>query len=195
MLRAADGKIVLVGTRGPLISGNSLDYTSPSRIMVFRMTNSPEFAFAVGTLDVRSSASSVAVPVRRIGNTTGPVTLNYATQGGTAIAGTDFTSTSGSLTWAANDGESKSITIPINSSGGAPPTRQFTVTLSSPSEGYISSNDELVSIRSDLPPDSGDGGSGKGGGGGEIDAWLAAVLAGALAARVTSGRRQHRRRH
>jgi uncharacterized delta-60 repeat protein len=190
MLRAADGKIVVVGTRGYGIASSQYD-RSIQRITVVRMTNSPEFGFSVGTVDVRSSASSAIVSVRRIGNTTGPVTLDYATASGTAIAGTDFTSTSGTLTWAAGDSETKSITVPINASGGAPPTRQFTVIMSNPSEGYISSNSALVSIRSDLPPEGGGGGGGNGGGGGGwIDPWLAAALACGLVARLRKQRAQ-----
>jgi mannan endo-1,4-beta-mannosidase len=49
----------------------------------------------------------------------GPATASYTTQSGTATAGKDFTQVTGVLSWAADDTNPKTITVPINSLGGA----------------------------------------------------------------------------
>ncbi|HLL73227.1 MAG TPA: Calx-beta domain-containing protein [Pyrinomonadaceae bacterium] len=63
--------------------------------------------FAVGEMGVRAT-----ITVTRTVNLTGVVTVNYATGGGTATPGTDYTATSGTLTFAAGE-TSKTFTIPI----------------------------------------------------------------------------------
>ena len=51
---------------------------------------------------------------------------------GTAIAGTDYTAVSGTLSWAGGDTSSRSISIPILPAGGG---KSFTLRLSSPTGG------------------------------------------------------------
>ena len=82
-----------------------------------------------------TSAGTVKVPVL-LGGPSGTasnstVTVNYATHDGTALAGTDYTSTSGTLTFGPGE-TAENITVPIIDRSGSAPTRSFTVTLSSP---------------------------------------------------------------
>ena len=56
--------------------------------------------------------ASLTVTVLRTGGTAGNLTVDYATADGTAIAGQDYTSTSGTLTFSAGE-TSKTIQIPI----------------------------------------------------------------------------------
>jgi uncharacterized delta-60 repeat protein len=178
MLRAADGKFIMVASHAD--TG-----TDGTRITIVRALESPEFAFTDATVDARSTASTVLVPVRRIGSTTGPVTLDYATENGTAEAGIHFNGASGTLTWAAGDAETKSITIFLYSTDSRPPTHHFNVILSNPSEGFIRSNKAVVSIRSDLPPEETEGGGPvNNDGGGRTDLWMTAVLLCALVIRM-----------
>lgn len=58
-----------------------------------------------------------------------PVTVNYATQDGTAIGASDFTETSGTLTFAAGE-TSKTITVPIAIDAADEGSESFTLTLS-----------------------------------------------------------------
>ena len=60
------------------------------------------------------------------------VTVDYATADGTADAGSDYTATSGTLTFPANT-TSQTITVPILSDTTAEPTENFAVNLTSPS--------------------------------------------------------------
>ncbi|WP_413166086.1 Calx-beta domain-containing protein [Capilliphycus salinus ALCB114379] len=68
--------------------------------------------FSVASINVDENATNATITVNRIEGTDGIVTVDYATENNTALAGIDYTATSGTLTFA--DGEtSKSFTIPI----------------------------------------------------------------------------------
>lgn len=76
-------------------------------------------------------AYNVTVYVKRTGDTTDPATVNYATANGTATAGSDYTATSGTLSWEAGDSEPKAVVIPILATATAPaPGQTFTLTIS-----------------------------------------------------------------
>jgi sugar lactone lactonase YvrE len=60
-----------------------------------------------------------------------PVTVNYTTADGTALAGTNYTATSGTLTFAPSV-TTQTIRVPILDSGGQTTALTFTVNLSSP---------------------------------------------------------------
>ena len=59
------------------------------------------------------------------------VTVDYATSGGTATSGTDFTAATGTLTFAAGQ-TSKTITIPVKADLLAEADEKFTITLTNP---------------------------------------------------------------
>src|SRR5262249_19124532 len=72
---------------------------------------------------------------------------------GTAIAGTDYTATSGTLTF--DDGEYlKTVAIPILDDSSFEPTKTFTITLSNPTGGATleSGTEAVVSIFDDDGP-------------------------------------------
>jgi hypothetical protein len=68
---------------------------------------------------------------------TSPVSVNYATANGTAVAGTDYTQTSGTLTFPAG-ATSEAINVPITTVATSGPTKTFTMSLSSPINATIS---------------------------------------------------------
>lgn len=76
-----------------------------------------------------------SILVHRFGGLTGAVSVNYATSNSSAIAGTHYTATSGALTWADGDTQSKYIDVPISTSASFQQPRQFKLTLSSPTNG------------------------------------------------------------
>ena len=68
--------------------------------------------FAQADYQVREDGTSLTLVVERVRGNRGAVSVQYATQDGTAQAGSDYTSTSGTLTF--GDGEArKTITVPI----------------------------------------------------------------------------------
>jgi Calx-beta domain len=99
---------------------------------------------ASGALQLTSSSYSVGeaaglatVTVTRGGGSLGgPVTVDYTTNDATAIAGSDYTATSGTLTF--GPGElAKSFTVPVTSDSAAEGDELFQVILSNPAGGAI----------------------------------------------------------
>jgi hypothetical protein len=79
--------------------------------------------------------ASLQVAVNRTSGSDGAVAVSYQTNNVTAIAPGDYTTTTGTLNWAAGDGLPKNITVPITADGTPESAETFTVTLSSPTNG------------------------------------------------------------
>jgi hypothetical protein len=94
---------------------------------------------AKSTYTVAQNAGSLTVTVNRVGGSAGAASISYATKSGTAVAGTDFTSSSGTLKWSDADGASKTFSIPISGSSPFSGTRSFSVTLSNPTGSTLAS--------------------------------------------------------
>jgi hypothetical protein len=87
---------------------------------------------ASATYTVGAGGGSVTIQVTRTVGSNGTVGCSYATVNGTAIAGTDYTAVSGTLSWSGGDTSSRSVSIPILPAGGG---KSFTFRLSSPTGG------------------------------------------------------------
>lgn len=81
------------------------------------------------------TSGTVNVAPRRYNGSAGPVSVNYTTSNIYGAAGTDYTATSGTVTW--NNGESgpKSAPIPLLAPTGTQSTKIFKVTYTSPTNG------------------------------------------------------------
>ena len=96
---------------------------------------------AAGTLGFATAAQTVLegataqFAVNRSGGSDGAVAVNFSTSNGTAIAPGDYTSTSGTLNWAAGDSAPKTISVPIINDGQPEAAETFTVSLSNPTNG------------------------------------------------------------
>jgi hypothetical protein len=75
-------------------------------------------------------APVLAVTVTRAGGSDGPLSVDYATADGSAVAGADYTAVSGTLSWAAGDAADQTIQIPIPDDGGFEADGAFAVNLS-----------------------------------------------------------------
>lgn len=98
------------------------------------------------TLVVGESDGNAVLSVNRIGGTTGAVSVDYVTSDGNpyafffdspAAAGTNYTTVSGTLNWAAGDPAPKIITIPLLPDGVARPLLDATITFSNPTGGLV----------------------------------------------------------
>ncbi|WP_159098884.1 Calx-beta domain-containing protein [Aquabacterium olei] len=113
-----------------------------------------------GPADVNEAAGTVTYTVTLSNPSASPVTVNYATQDGTAKAGTtptsgDYAATSGVLTFAPNE-TSKTITVAINDDGTFEGSESFSVVLSNPSGAVITTGTVTTAIQDDgtgsMPP-------------------------------------------
>jgi hypothetical protein len=78
------------------------------------------------------------------------VTVDYATADGTAFAGTDYTATSGTLTFAAGV-TSQTVSVPLLVDANATGTTTFTLNLSSPSSNAIVDGGQGTGTITNLP--------------------------------------------
>lgn len=72
-----------------------------------------QLQFGAVLYTVNEDGGSATISVVRTGGSTGEVTVNYTTSNGTATAGSDYTATSGTLTFADGEVGAKTFTIPI----------------------------------------------------------------------------------
>lgn len=82
----------------------------------------------------------VNIRVARNGGSDGIVSVDFATMDGTAIAGSDYTAASGTLTWANGVSGNQTISIPITDDGTAEATESFTLVLSNVSRATLGAN-------------------------------------------------------
>jgi hypothetical protein len=139
---------------------------SPPRRYTWEYKNSPSFSWALTSADAPSQAGmfrfssptfsvvenqpTATITVTRIGGSAGSVSVNYATMGGTATAGSDYTTTSGTLNFA-NGEVSKTFTIPIVNDTSVENLETVILTLSNPTGGASLSSPAtaVLSIDSD----------------------------------------------
>jgi hypothetical protein len=114
----------------------------------------------VGSLQLSSSTYTVAesggivtITATRTGGSSGAVGISYATSNGTATSGSDYTATSGMLSWANGDTANKTFTVRISNDSIDEANETFTVTLSSPTGGVAlgSPSAATVTITDDDP--------------------------------------------
>jgi hypothetical protein len=102
--------------------------------------------FGATTMSVREDLSTLTIPVNRVGGSSGILSVNFATADNTAIAGQDYTSISGTLTFA--DGEtSKTISLPIVNDAVVEVSETLFVTLKSPSTPDVVGATGVVVVR------------------------------------------------
>ena len=97
-------------------------------------SNPGQLQLSNATYSVGENGGQLTVTVNRVGGNSGAVAVNYATANGSAIAGTDYTSASGTLNFA-NGESSKTFTINITDDAIFEGNETFTVSLSSPTGG------------------------------------------------------------
>lgn len=73
--------------------------------------------------------------VTRSVSSLGPVSVNYTTLDGTAVAGSDYTASSGTISWTTGAANLQSFNVLLNFAPAFSGTRSFTVVLSHPSGG------------------------------------------------------------
>lgn len=95
----------------------------------YTLTLSPT---TLSTPEGNSGTSNATYTVTLSESPTATVTVGYATANGTATAGSDYTSTSGTLSFSVGQ-TSKTINVPILGDTSAEPNETYTLSLSSPS--------------------------------------------------------------
>ncbi len=90
--------------------------------------------FDGATYNVNETNATATITVTRIGGSDGAVSVNYATSNGTATAGSDYITTSGTLNFSAGE-INKTFTISIINDSAIESPETVTLTLSNPTGG------------------------------------------------------------
>ncbi len=91
--------------------------------------------FSVADQNAEESGGDRSVTVQRESGTAGAVSVDYASVGGTATAGDDFTAVSGTLSWGGGDGAAKSFQLPILDDSDTEGDETVTLALTEPTGG------------------------------------------------------------
>lgn len=97
---------------------------------------------------VAENGGTLTVTVSRTGGSAGSVSATYATQNGTAVSGTEYTATTGTVSFAAGE-TSKTFTVPIINNSSIEGAKKFTLTLSAPTGGATLGAAATVTIQDD----------------------------------------------
>ena len=110
-LPLGNGQILVVGATGDNNAGNAYPYASSNigsyyvnnaNLVVGRLTGfqAGTVQFSSANYSVRENGGLATITVTRVGGTSGTATVDFSTTNGTAVAGTDYTPVTGTLTFA-----------------------------------------------------------------------------------------------
>jgi len=93
------------------------------------------FELSAPAYSVTESGTAVTVTINRVGGTIGDVKVDYATANGTATAGPDYTSASGTLSFLDGDATLQTVAIDITDDATYEGNETFSLALSNPTNG------------------------------------------------------------
>lgn len=93
--------------------------------------------FQAATFNINESVGTATITATRINGSSGAISVNYTTADGTALASTDYTAVSGTLSWADGDSAPKTFTVPIVDDAAIEPNETVRLSLTSPFSGGI----------------------------------------------------------
>jgi len=146
---SADGRfVVFESTSSNLVSGDT-NGTLDLFLSTQPVNSLPTLAINDVTIAEGNSGTSNAVfTVTRTGNATQAITVNYATANSSATAGSDYTGTSGTLTFATNE-TTKTVIVPIIGDTTIEENETFFVNLSNAVNATITDSQGLGTITND----------------------------------------------
>ena len=134
------------GAAGAVCTEDGRTFTTA---LATRIQGPPGLAVADAEVEEAANASlAFAVTLSRAPS--GGVTVDYATSDGTATAGSDYTSTSGTLTFAAGETE-KTVSVPVLDDAHDEGSETLTLTLSNPSGAYLADGSATGTINNSDP--------------------------------------------
>ena len=110
-----------------------------------------EFSVSVDNVaPVDKTATNVTFTITRTTNTTTPATVDFTTQGGTAVAGQDFSPVSGVLVFAAGE-TSKTVTVTILSNSRTELVENFSFVVTPDTSAIVPNGTVVITIPADPP--------------------------------------------
>ncbi|GAA6154155.1 autotransporter domain-containing protein [Pseudoteredinibacter isoporae] len=118
-----------------LSSGASFDFDPNLVLTIIEDDVEPggEINFSAASYDVNEDAGTATITVTRSGGSNGAVSVSYASSDDSATAGSDYSASAGTLSWAAGDIADKTFSIPVTLDIINEPTETVLLELSNPS--------------------------------------------------------------
>jgi hypothetical protein len=130
---------------------------NPTNLVIYEVTPTPTTAitFAQDTFYATDNDGSATVTVNRSGDLSGTSTVQYATSDGTATAPTDYTATSGTLTFTPGQ-TTQTFTVPLAGDPAQDGDETVVLTLSNPTNaGLVLPNPATLDIQDEPPQGQG----------------------------------------
>jgi len=108
--------------------------------------------FSAPTYSVNENGGQATIAVKRTGGSTGAVSVQYASTGGTGTSGSDYDDASGTLSWADGDMSDKTFTVAIKDDSLNELNETINLNLSNPTGGAaLGGSSAAVTILDDDP--------------------------------------------
>lgn len=139
---ASVGKTVLLALSNPT-GGATLDPDRSQATLVLGGADAGENAgagtikFDEASFEALASAGVAVITVEREEGSQGAVSIDFATSDGTAVAGTDYTSARGTLSWADGESGPKTFQVTLLPPSGPGPAKTVLLALSNPTGGAV----------------------------------------------------------
>ncbi|MDE2671094.1 MAG: hypothetical protein OXI04_00970 [Bacteroidota bacterium] len=112
-----------------------------------------EASLSINDVRAKESSGEAVFTVSLSNTSTTEITVNYSTEDGTALAGLDYTSVEGTLSFSANDANlTRTIRVPLVDNNVDEPDETFLVRLSGVVGAVIADNEGIGTIEDDEPP-------------------------------------------
>ena len=134
-----DGRLIVVGTFNSF-NGVTVNYVTR---LLGDQGGTVEFAAANFSAD--ENAGNATIALRRTGSTAGSISVNYATGGGTATPGADYTAQTGAVLFGPGE-TNKTFTIPVLPDSLVEGNETVGLTLANPIGGVILGNQKTATL-------------------------------------------------
>lgn len=111
--------------------------TAPGQWIDVRVEFDPRISMREVQVEVDEQRGEARVALQRKFNSSGVVSVDYATTAGTATAGEDYVEVSGTVTWEDGETADQTLVIPVRPDVIAEGAETFTLNLSNPAGGVI----------------------------------------------------------
>ena len=128
------------------LSNESNAYLSNTTSTITIADNDSPPSLSIVDAEVSEGVGSATISVVMNGYYDDTVSVSYGSSNGTATAGSDYTASSGSVSWSAGETGSQTFSIPITDDSSAESSEAITLTISSPANATISDNIAILTI-------------------------------------------------
>ncbi|MBK7030042.1 MAG: tandem-95 repeat protein [Bacteroidales bacterium] len=139
----------VIATLSSITSGNSGVTIGTPDAATVNITDDDAASLAISDVTVSESAGTATFTVTLTGNVQGGFTIDYATADATAVDPDDYTSTSGTLTFAGTTTETETFTVPIINDNIVEITETYLVNLSGISNALITFDSQATGTITD----------------------------------------------